>query len=310
MIRSMTAFGSAKAESEAGTINIEMRSVNNRFLDLNLRLPEELRFAENLLRELAAQGVQRGKLELRVNFARSGTDQQRSLDMEAVERTAQMLQVARVAIPDLPAPELHTLLSNQSGNNSGMDPEIWLPMISQAFEAALQNFQATREREGQRLAQAMLDIRQDMSVIVDEVEQHLPSILTEQKNKIATRLHDALLQASPDGFALISGEELSARVAQEAAVFSLRIDVAEEIARLRSHLTELELILNGDTSVSSNKKSTRQGSTGKRLDFLFQEMNREANTLGSKAGSMDMTRASIDLKLCIEQLREQTQNIE
>ncbi|MGO3132782.1 MAG: YicC/YloC family endoribonuclease [Alcaligenes sp.] len=310
MIRSMTAFGSAKAESEAGSINIEMRSVNNRFLDLNLRLPEELRFAENLLRELAAQGVQRGKLELRVNFARSGTEQQRSLDMEAVERTAQMLQAARVAIPDLPAPELQTLLSNQSGNSSDMDPEIWLPMIKQAFEAALQDLQATREREGQRLAQAMLDIRQDMGTIVDEVEQHLPAILSEQKNKIATRLHDALLQASPDGFALISGEELSARVAQEAAVFSLRIDVAEEIARLRSHLTELELILNGDTSVSSNKKSARQGSTGKRLDFLFQEMNREANTLGSKAGSMDMTRASIDLKLCIEQLREQTQNIE
>ncbi|XOT94177.1 endoribonuclease YicC domain-containing protein, partial [Alcaligenes pakistanensis] len=202
------------------------------------------------------------------------------------------------------------LLSNQSGNSSGMDPEAWLPMISQAFEAALQDLQATREREGQRLAQAMLDIRQDMGAIVDEVEQHLPSILTEQKNKIASRLHDALLQASPDGFALISGEELSARVAHEAAVFSLRIDVAEEITRLRSHLTELELILSGDTSVASNKKSTRQGSTGKRLDFLFQEMNREANTLGSKAGSMDMTRASIDLKLCIEQLREQTQNIE
>lgn len=310
MIRSMTAFGSAKAESEAGSINIEMRSVNNRFLDLNLRLPEELRFAENLLRELAAQGVQRGKLELRVNFARSGTEQQRSLDMEAVERTAQMLQAARVAIPDLPAPELHTLLSNQSGNSSDMDSEAWLPLITQAFEAALQDLQATREREGQRLAQAMLDIRQDMSAIVDEVEQHLPSILSEQKNKIATRLHDALLQASPDGFALISGEELSARVAQEAAVFSLRIDVAEEIARLRSHLVELELILKGDTSTTSGKKSTRQGSTGKRLDFLFQEMNREANTLGSKAGSMDMTRASIDLKLCIEQLREQTQNIE
>ena len=310
MIRSMTAFGSAKAESEAGSINIEMRSVNNRFLDLNLRLPEELRFAENLLRELAAQGVQRGKLELRVNFARSGTEQQRSLDMEAVERTAQMLQAARVTIPDLPAPELHTLLSNQSGNSSDMDSEVWLPLITQAFEAALQDLQATREREGQRLAQAMLDIRQDMSAIVDEVEQHLPSILGEQKNKIATRLHDALLQASPDGFALISGEELSARVAQEAAVFSLRIDVAEEIARLRSHLVELELILKGDSSASSSKKSARQGSTGKRLDFLFQEMNREANTLGSKAGSMDMTRASIDLKLCIEQLREQTQNIE
>src|SRR5690606_28010392 len=126
MIRSMTAFGSAKAESEAGTINIEMRSVNNRFLDLNLRLPEELRSAENLLRELAAQGIQRGRLELRVNFARSCTDQQRSLDMEAVERRALMLRVGRVVIPNLPAPELHALLSNRSGNKSFMDPQVWL----------------------------------------------------------------------------------------------------------------------------------------------------------------------------------------
>lgn len=304
----MTAFGNAKAESEAGSINIEMRSVNNRFLDLSLRLPEELRFAENAVREQVSQGVQRGKLEVRINFARTGAEQQRSLDMEAVLRAADMLQAARAHIPDLPAPELHTLLSNQNGNASDMDPEVWLPLVQQACEGALADLRATREREGQRLADVMHGISQEMSAIVDEVEQHMPTILAEQQNKIATRLHDALLQASPDGFALISGAELSARVAQEASTFALRIDVAEELARLRSHLSELQLILKGE--VGSAKKGARQGSIGKRLDFLFQEMNREANTLGSKAGSVDVTRASIDLKLFIEQLREQTQNIE
>lgn len=306
----MTAFGNAKAESEAGAVNIEMRSVNNRFLDLNLRLPEELRFVENPLREQISQGVQRGKLEVRVNFTRAGLEQQRSLDMDAVLRAAEMLRVARAHIPDLPAPELHTLLSNQNGNASDMDPEAWLPLVQQACEAALADLQATREREGRRLAEVMHGISQEMSAIVDEVERHMPAILAEQQNKIATRLQEALLQASPEGFALISGAELSARVAQEASTFSLRIDVAEELARLRSHLSELQLILNGEVGAAGGKKGTRQGSTGKRLDFLFQEMNREANTLGSKAGSVDVTRASIDLKLFIEQLREQTQNIE
>ncbi|WP_341666583.1 YicC/YloC family endoribonuclease [Alcaligenes sp. SDU_A2] len=309
MIRSMTAFGSAKAESEAGSISIEMRSVNNRFLDVSLRLPDELRFAENLLREQLAQGVQRGKLDVRVNFARAGLEQQRSLDMDAVLRAAQMLQTARAHIPDLPAPELHTLLSNQNGNASDMDPALWLPMIQQACEAALVDLRATREREGQRLAQVMQAISQDMAALVEQVHAHMPDILAEQQNKIATRLRDALQQASPDGFALISGAELSARIAQEASTFSLRIDVAEELARLRSHLSELQLILSGQVG-DDKRKGARQGSTGKRLDFLFQEMNREANTLGSKAGSVDVTRASIDLKLLIEQLREQTQNIE
>lgn len=304
----MTAFGNAKAESEAGSINIEMRSVNNRFLDLSLRLPEELRFAENAVREQVSQGIQRGKVEVRINFARAGADLQRSLDMDAVLRAADMLQAARAHIPDLPAPELHTLLSNQNGNASDMDPEVWLPLVQQACEGALADLRATREREGQRLADVMHGISQEMSAIVDEVEHHMPTILAEQRNKIATRLHDALLQASPEGFALISGAELSARVAQEASTFALRIDVAEELARLRSHLSELQLILKGE--VGAAKKGARQGSTGKRLDFLFQEMNREANTLGSKAGSVEVTRASIDLKLFIEQLREQTQNIE
>ena len=153
----------------------------------------------------------------------------------------------------------------------------------------------------------MLTCAAECSTIVDHVEAELPAILAEHQEKIATRLRDALQAAGADGLAQISGQELSARIAQEASLFGLRVDVAEELSRLRSHIAELQHIL--QTGQTSGKGRT-SGSAGKRLDFLFQEMNREANTLGSKAGALSMTRAAIDLKLLIEQMREQAQNIE
>lgn len=131
-------------------------------------------------------------------------------------------------------------------------------------------------------------------------------MLREHQEKLANKLREALMAASPDGFNNIGGPELSARIAQETSLFSLRIDVAEEIARLRSHCAELTHILADDGTRSKNKAH----GSGKRLDFLFQEMNREANTLGSKASAISVTRAAIELKLLIEQMREQAQNIE
>ncbi|MDN5843155.1 MAG: DUF1732 domain-containing protein, partial [Alcaligenaceae bacterium] len=172
-----------------------------------------------------------------------------------------------------------------------------------AADRALAELQDARKREGTRLAEAMLQASKDIDKIVDQVEDALPEIIAEQQSRIAQRLRDALMAASPEGFAQISGTELSARIAQETAVFGLRTDVAEELTRLRSHVEELAHILTGDTSGV-------KGSLGKRLDFLFQEMNREANTLGSKAAAMTVTQAAIDLKLLIEQMREQAQNIE
>ena len=210
-------------------------------------------------------------------------------------------------IPDVQAPRLNELLAGANGNE-GLDPEVWTAMANEACTRALGDLQSARDREGQRLAQIMSECAQQMNTIVQEVEAGLPQVLEDHRQKLAQRLRDALLAASPEGFALISGEELSARIAQESSLFSLRIDVAEELARLRSHIAELDHILNGvDASAGRGQKS---GSAGKRLDFLFQEMNREANTLGSKAGALTMTRAAIDLKLLIEQLREQAQNIE
>jgi uncharacterized protein (TIGR00255 family) len=144
---------------------------------------------------------------------------------------------------------------------------------------------------------------------VDIVQAHLPQLLADHRDRQAAKLRESVESAFPGGFTHISGAELSERLSQEANLFALRIDVAEELSRLRSHLEELRhLLSDGGGKAAAGKKSA--GSAGKRLDFLFQEMNREANTLGSKAGSMEVTRAAMDLKLLIEQMREQAQNIE
>lgn len=309
MIRSMTAFGTAKAESEHGSLTIEIRSVNSRFLDINFRLPEELRILESALRELVSREITRGKIDIRANFARKLTQEASMLDMATVGRIAELLAAAREAIPDVQPPRLSELLTGgNGGGNEPLDPDAWIAMAMDAGGRALGDLQAAREREGHRLAEMMEECSRGMDHIVQEVAAALPAILEDHQQKLAQRLKDALLAASPEGFALISGEELSARISQETSLFSLRIDVAEELSRLRSHIAELSHILGG--AGKQDKVGKKGGSAGKRLDFLFQEMNREANTLGSKAGALSMTRAAIDLKLLIEQMREQAQNIE
>lgn len=310
MIRSMTAFGSAKAETEHGTLTVEIRSVNSRFLDLNFRLPDDLRMIEAPLRDMLSREISRGKVDIRANYARKLATDSSALDTERLQRVADLLASARKVLPDVPTPSLNELLAGADGHEA-LDPEIWTAMAVDACGRALVDLRATREREGLRLAETMEECVRGMVRIVQEVETALPVILEEHQQKLAQRLKDALLTASPEGFALISGEELSARIAQETSLFSLRIDVAEELARLRSHIAELEHLLSGTGTSAGKETSPRKpGSAGKRLDFLFQEMNREANTLGSKAGALTMTRAAIDLKLLIEQMREQAQNIE
>lgn len=308
MIRSMTAFANTRTDIEFGTINMEIRSVNNRYLDLHLRLAEELRFSEASIRELLGQSLRRGKVELRVNFQRAFNASSNQLNPALLTQLAKQLEMARSVIPDIPAPRLSEVIA-LNNQEQGLDHAVWLPAIQQSLQAALKDLDAAKLREGQRLAEVMLTVASQMTVLVDEVETHLPELLIEHQKKITTRLTEALTAVSPEGFQQISGEELSARIAQESSLFSLRIDVAEEITRLRSHINELSHLLNTGNTTDKNSR-TRQGSLGKRLDFLFQEMNREANTLGSKAGSIEVTRAAIDLKLMIEQLREQAQNIE
>ena len=309
MIRSMTAFGSGRTESPQGTVSVECRTVNSRYLDINFRLPDDLRMAEGALREELGKVLKRGKIDLRVNYTRADTGGRPVLDVDYARDMAAQLAQARKIIPDLPAPRLAELMV--SGTESeGFDPDTWTAMCREAAAQAIGQLQEAREREGQRLADMMLDCAAQVSAIVDEVEKDLPAMLAEHQAKLGNKLRDALTSASPEGYMHITGPELSARIAQEASLFSLRIDVAEELSRMRSHIAELQHLLGSDTRAKGAVSGKSGGSAGKRLDFLFQEMNREANTLGSKASALSVTRAAIDLKLLIEQMREQAQNIE
>lgn len=308
MIHSMTAFGNARVDLEQGSLSLELRSVNSRFLDLHFRLPDELRHTETPLRELLTENLGRGKVEVRVSYVRTVSNNLETLDPQWLGKLAEQLQTARRVLPDLAAPRLVELF-NWPGqrNNDALDPQIWGAACLQAGRQALQQLQDGRRREGARLAAMMRDCALQVSQSVERVESHLPQLLADHREKLANKLRETVEAAFPGGFNHISGVELSERLSHEANLYALRIDVAEELSRLRSHLDELVHLLTDDGGKADDKR--KQGSAGKRLDFLFQEMNREANTLGSKAGSLDVTRAAMDLKLLIEQMREQAQNI-
>ncbi|QIM49619.1 YicC family protein [Pusillimonas sp. DMV24BSW_D] len=311
-IRSMTAYGTARAEGPDGFVTLEVRSVNSRYLDINFRLPDELRVVETHLREKIARTLSRGKVEIRLSYSRQRTDPMDKLDHEYVKKVAEQLRLARQVLPDTGAPSLTDLIKGASGQDTEETaPDFWVTLAQQALHQALSDMQANREREGTRLATMLLECADQIDEIVEGVGHVLPQLLDEHRQKLAGKLRETLENANPNGFTNISGEELTARIAQESALFSLRIDVAEELTRLQSHLTELRELLAGDEPEAQAKNARKnKGSTGKRLDFLFQEMNREANTLGSKAAGISVTRAAIDLKLLIEQMREQAQNIE
>lgn len=335
MIHSMTAFGSARADVEQGTLALEIRSVNSRFLDLYFKLPEELRHIEAPLRELITGALGRGKIEIRASFVRQDKADANRLDPQWLRQLAAQYVAAREILPDLAPPRMIELLNwpGQRNTADAFDGEIWGQATLTAARDAIAQLQAARAREGARLAEVMLTCARAAGETIDEVQTHLPIMLEEHRARLATKLHDTIAAAFPAGFSSITGAELSERLSQESTLFALRIDVAEELARLRSHFQELRLIL-GDTTAapaqahiqavgtqavaasskpakaSPKKSAAGSGSAGKRLDFLFQEMNREANTLGSKAASLEMTRAAMDLKVLIEQMREQAQNIE
>jgi uncharacterized protein (TIGR00255 family) len=315
MIASMTAFGSGKASNDAGSVSLELKTVNSRFLDIQFRMPDELRLAEQPLREKITKSLSRGKIEIRASFVRIGSEKSAELDALHLQRMASFLSQARLILPETPTPSLSELLTIVDQVNTGTTPELWAKACLQASDTALAELSGNRQREGARLAQAMLKTASDMEAILHEMAAHMPALISLHQSRLAQKLKDTLEHAYPNGFSHITGAEMFERITAETSLFSLRIDVAEELARLESHLQELNYLLANVHAPAKGLNSPKGGKTeatgvGKRLDFLFQEMNREANTLGSKSASMDMTRASMDLKLCIEQLREQAQNIE
>jgi uncharacterized protein (TIGR00255 family) len=288
MVSSMTGYAAVTRELAAGTLALELKSVNSRFLDVQFRIAEELRTVEPALRELAVAAVGRGKLDCRLAFTPSPLARDESaLNAEALARLARMSQAVRDAIPD--AQPFRVVEVLHWPGVLGDEPAAAERVRDAAIEAmrtALAELVAARSREGEKLARMIRERLAKMRGRLAEIEPLVPKAIAAYEEKLAAKLREVLASTDED------------RIRQEIAVFGVRIDVAEELSRLAAHLDEAERVLaNG-------------GAVGKRLDFLMQELNREANTLGAKSVSKELSAAVLEFKVLIEQMREQVQNLE
>ena len=288
MIYSMTGYAAAACAVKGGAVQIELKSVNSRYLDYHFRVCDELRIAEPALRELIGARLVRGKLECRVSFvATASAAQQASLNADLLARLGRLDTQIRAELP-LAAPLAVSDVLRWPGifGDDSLDIEAVLPACRELAGAALDDFVASRAREGEKLAAVILDKVTCMRGLLRDIEPRIPAALAAFNEKLRQRLLDALDTVSDD------------RIRQEVAVFAARIDVAEELARLATHLDEVERVLR------------TAGASGKRLDFLMQELTREANTFGSKSLVAELSQLAIEFKLLIEQMREQVQNLE
>jgi uncharacterized protein (TIGR00255 family) len=288
MIYSMTGYAARTLDVERGALHIELKSVNSRYLDFQFRVCEELRVVEPALRELFSARLTRGKLECRLSFAAAtARAQQLSLNADLLQRLKAFDTQIRSELPDAGPLAVNEVLRwpGMFGDDS-LDLEALVPSCLALAKDALEDFSASREREGEKLAAVILERVARMRDLVREVEPRIPVAQEAFQEKLKQRLVEALGSADDD------------RIRQEVAVFAVRIDVAEELARLSTHLDEVERVLKAG------------GASGKRLDFLMQELNREANTLGSKSVVTEVSQTAMELKLLIEQMREQIQNLE
>lgn len=274
-------------------VHAELRSVNGRFLDLNLRLPDDLRALEPALRELLSAAFRRGKIELRLNTQSIADTAWPQPQPEQLNRLLHLQGTIRGWMPGAQAMSVHEVLHwcKASASHEQLD-EVALEAVRQAIAG----LREARAREGQRLVEVLMSGVNRLRDLAAQAEPLVPATVQRQQQKFLERWQEALEQAGATQ--TLSREALQERALNEAAAYAIRIDVAEELARLRAHLDEMARML------------AAGGEVGKRLDFLIQELLREANTLGSKASSLELTTISLDMKVSIEQLREQVQNLE
>ena len=285
-IRSMTAFASGERTTEWGVLGCEMRAVNHRFLELGLRVPDELRVFEPLLRERVAARVSRGKLDLVMRLRSNGDGNALQVDEGVVNQLGVLAQRLSSSFPQLRVQFTELLQFPGVLQSRGVDPEALQREALALVDAVLRDFVAAREREGQKLAVVIGERAEAIAGIAGEVRTLVPQIRAGQRQKLETRLADLSQPADPG------------RLEQELVIWLQKLDVDEELDRLDSHLSELRRVLEQSDPV------------GRRLDFLLQEFNREANTLGSKSVDARTSNAAVELKVLIDQIREQIQNIE
>ena len=296
-IRSMTGFATAQGQTPLGFMTVELRGVNSRFLDLTLRLCEELRATEPAVREAISAAVKRGKLECRAGLKQAETSGA-GINATTLANVLTLQQEVLKVNPDAAPMSVSEILQMPGILNSPeVDQDELNASVATILRDALQAFNASREREGAALAAVLSKNCDTIEEVVQAVAERMPDIHRNPKEKLEQRLQEAL-GATLSNASSISPEEVSDRIRQEVTFYALKMDVAEEINRLRTHVAEVRRILK------------EGGAAGRRLDFVTQEMNREANTLGSKSAAIEMTDAAVALKLCIDQMREQLQNIE
>jgi len=287
MIYSMTGYAVASAESPRGALALELRTVNSRFLDLQFRVAEELRATEPMLRELIAARIARGKVDCRLSFGNSVPQAQKQLNLQALAQLRDLVAQAEKAFPG--GARLGTAdVLRWPGvlAEPAADEDSTRAAVERLCRDALDELCAARGREGAKLAAILLGRVADMRKRLAEVAPLVPEAVAAHRARIAERLREVL------------DAGVEERIRTEIALFAAKSDVDEEITRLATHLDEVERVL------------AKGGGAGKRLDFLAQELNREANTLASKAAGLKIADCALELKLLIEQIREQVQNIE
>ena len=273
-------------------LGVEIRSVNSRFLDLAFRLPDELRQAEPALRELLTAKLKRGKVELRAALDSNAASSLRAPSSSTLQRLGSLEDSIKSWLPQAAPLSVADVL--RIATHEDKKPNDHAEELIKLAKKALKELLLARQREGERLKDMLLGRTAQLRALVAQAVPLVPQVVELQKTRFLERFKEAMAMA--DGAPM--PDAARDRAQAEATAFAMRIDVAEEITRLASHLDEIDRLLGGG------------GELGKRLDFLIQELHREANTLGSKSASLELTRISVDMKVLIEQMREQVQNIE
>ncbi len=287
MIRSMTGFARRERQFPEGSLSWELRTVNHRFLEMSCRLPEEFRAAESDFRAGVAAAVRRGKIECALHFKRAGVPEGLELDLDLLDKL--MARARQVAAQAGGAARIDVLdLMRWPGvirdNTQGVAPLI--AAAHALLGEALAELTRSRDSEGGRLREALEQRCNGLVELAARVTDRLPEVRARMRAKLLDRIAQLVKEADHD------------RLEQELAILAQRLDVDEELERLRGHVLEVRKTFTGDEPA------------GRRLDFLMQELNREANTLSSKSQDIETTRAAVDMKVLIEQMREQVQNIE
>lgn len=286
------ASGARSATAPAASVTVELRSVNGRFLDLGFRLPDEFRSLEPALRDLLTGAFRRGKIELRLNTKAEADTAWPQPQPEQLNRLSRLESTIQGWLPKAAPLSVHEVMQWCKG---GTATEKLDDVALAAARQCVEGLKEARRREGDKLVEVLMDRVKRLRELAAQAEPLVPAVVQRLQQRFVERWQEALAATGAQG---VTPEAAQDRALNEAAAYAIRIDVAEELARLRAHLEEIARLLKAG------------GEVGKRLDFLIQELLREANTLGSKSSTLELTNVSVEMKVLIEQLREQVQNLE